>query len=130
MDNPRPEKVAVVEEVRGRFNDASAAILTEYRGLKVKEMADALGVSQKHFITRFSAQVGLSPKRFCRIRRFQAVLDAIATGAPIDWADISCACGYYDQAHFIHDFKAFSGFTPSEYLCRRREYPNHVPLDV
>src|SRR5439155_26879160 len=40
LDNPRAEKVAVVEEVRGRFNDSSAAILTEYRGLKVKDMAD------------------------------------------------------------------------------------------
>ena len=40
MDNPRSEKVAVVEEVRQRFNDSDAAILTEYRGLKVKELAE------------------------------------------------------------------------------------------
>jgi len=40
MDNPRPEKVAVVEEVRQHFDESDAAILTEYRGLKVKELAE------------------------------------------------------------------------------------------
>jgi len=104
-------------------------IMQSPSALRVREIAQALGVSQKHFISRFRAQVGLSPKRFCRIRRFQAILDTIAREALVDWADVACACGYYDQAHFIHDFRAFSGFSPSEYMSSRREYPNHVPLD-
>ncbi len=40
MENPRPEKVAVVDEVRGKFADSDAALLTEYRGLTVKDLAD------------------------------------------------------------------------------------------
>jgi AraC-like DNA-binding protein len=46
----------------------------------------------------------------------------------IEWADLALACGYYDQAHFIHDFKSFSGFSPSDYLIRGGERFGHVPL--
>jgi AraC-like DNA-binding protein len=93
-------------------------------------VADSLGTSHKHFIERFWRDVGLTPKRFCRVRRFQMVLEALAQKRLVDWGDLACACGYFDQAHFIHDFKAFSGLTPTAYLDRRGEYLNFVPADA
>jgi AraC-like DNA-binding protein len=46
----------------------------------------------------------------------------------VDWTDIAVACGYFDQAHFIHDFRDFSGFTPEEYFALKGSDLNHVPL--
>ncbi|HTA29536.1 MAG TPA: helix-turn-helix domain-containing protein [Candidatus Cybelea sp.] len=80
-----------------------------------------LGVSHKQFIEQFRREVGLTPKLFCRIRRFQEVLGLIHTRKTVNWADVACSCGYFDQAHFVNDFLAFAGLNPSAYLDRRLE---------
>ena len=67
-------------------------------------------------------------KLFCRIQRFQEVLHLIGTGRQVEWADVALTCGYFDQAHFIHDFRTFSGLNPTAYLAQRSEHLNHVPL--
>jgi len=95
----------------------------------IAEITKELGLSPKRFIQVFSEAVGLTPKLFCRILRFQRVLCRLEKGASVEWKDIALDCGYYDQAHFNHDFQAFSGLTPSSYLTRRSEFRNHVPLD-
>ena len=94
----------------------------------IQSLAGELGVSHKHFIHEFSRWVGLTPKLFCRIRRFQQVLARIETSRAVEWADVSNACGYYDQAHFIRDFRHFSGLNPSAYVTDRGGYLNHVPF--
>ena len=98
--------------------------------LRVSEVAGQLGVSHKHFIDEFRRHVGLTPKLFCRIRRFQDVLARVSRGAVLDWAGLACACGYFDQAHFVHDFRAFSGLTPTRYARTSGiEHVNFVPVD-
>ncbi len=92
----------------------------------IRAVADELGVSHKHFIEEFRREVGLTPKLFCRIRRFQDVLARITSGEVVEWADVAFACGYYDQAHFIHDFRAFAGMNASAYLVDRLEHRNFV----
>jgi transcriptional regulator GlxA family with amidase domain len=62
------------------------------------------------------------------VRRFQRVLRRIGTGQPVEWAAVAVDCGYFDQAHFIRDFHAFSGINPSTYIAHRTEHLNHVPL--
>jgi AraC-like DNA-binding protein len=94
----------------------------------IAELADQTGFSSRHFIARFRQQVGFTPKLFCRLRRFHRALERIASGHPIDWADLALETGYFDQAHFIHDFKAFSGINPSTYCASRPWHMNHVPL--
>jgi AraC-like DNA-binding protein len=63
----------------------------------------------------FREQVGVTPKRFCRVQRFQKVLRSSALGHDIDWSAIALECSYFEKAHFIHDFRAFSGLTPAAY---------------
>lgn len=94
----------------------------------VSGVADRIGLSSRRFIEVFRSEVGLTPKLFCRIRRFQRLIRGIGAAADVDWADIALECGYFDQAHFIHDFQAFSGLKPSVYLSRRTAHVNHVPL--
>ena len=87
-----------------------------------------IGFSPKRFIQMFRDETGFTPKVFCRIRRFQQALERIECRRSVDWAAVALDCGYFDQAHFIHDFRAFSGITPSAYLAARTPHRNHVPL--
>ena len=89
-------------------------------------MTDAIGLSAKRFIERFKIEVGLTPKRYCRVRRFQRALALANRGRRVDWTGVALDCGYFDQAHFIHDFRSFAGLTPTEYLAARTSFQNHV----
>ncbi len=114
------------------LHPAVAFALEEFLGApharKTSEVSERVGLSLGRFIRVFGEEVGLTPKRFCRVRRFQEVLRLIKGERRVDWGEIALGYGYFDQAHFIHDFRAFSGLTPTEYLARRTWHLNHVPL--
>lgn len=94
----------------------------------IAQVAEHIGLSQTRFIQVFSEAVGLTPKLYCRIQRFQHALQVWESGTPIRWAELALACGYFDQAHFNHDFQAFAGLTPEAYRALRGEYRNHIAL--
>jgi AraC-like DNA-binding protein len=95
----------------------------------VSEVTEETGLSARRFIEVFREQVGVAPKRFCRVQRFQKVLRSSALAHDLDWSSIALECSYFDQAHFIHDFRAFSGLTPTAYAQQRHGlYTNHVPM--
>jgi len=94
----------------------------------VRRTAEMAELSQKKFIRLFADEVGLTPKLFLRVTRFQRLLGRVWQSAQVDWAPVAAAHGYYDQPHLIRDFREFSGFTPGEYLRRRGPYQQHVPL--
>jgi AraC-like DNA-binding protein len=94
----------------------------------VSEVTDQIGLSARRFIQVFSEEVGLTPKLYCRVRRLQEALGLVSKTRHVDWAALAARSGYFDQAHFIHDFRAFSGLNPSTYLANRGEYQNHVAL--
>ena len=83
-------------------------------------------LTAKRFIDRFKLEVGMTPKRYCRIRRFQHALRLANRGCRIEWTDVALDCGYFDQAHFIHDFQRFAGLTPTAYQAVRTSFQNHV----
>jgi AraC-like DNA-binding protein len=92
----------------------------------IAKVTDAIGLSAKRFIERFKVEVGLTPKRYCRIRRFQRALTLANRGRQVDWTRVALDCGYFDQAHFIHDFRGFAGLTPTAYQSARTAFQNHV----
>lgn len=94
----------------------------------IGELAARFGWSNKRMIAQFREVVGLTPKRYFRVRRFQNVLEALEQTGRVDWAAVAGDCGYYDQAHLIRDFSEFSGLSPSVYLTQRGLARNHVPL--
>lgn len=97
---------------------------------RVAEVVERVGLSPRRFIELFERQIGLTPKVFQRVRRFQRVLASLHGGAAErDLAGVALDCGYYDQPHFIHDFREFSGLTPVEYLAAATPHLNHVPLN-
>lgn len=94
----------------------------------VKAMADKMNISQKHLITLFNKQVGLTPKSLVRIFRFQKVIHELEKKKKVDWMQVATDCGYYDQAHFIKDFHTFSGIKPSVYSDKKGDYINYLPI--
>ena len=105
---------------------ALAAFNRTPRTANIGAVTDAIGMSAKRFIERFKTQVGVSPKRYCRIRRFQQALAWAHRGHSVDWPQVALECGYYDQAHFIHEFRSFAGLTPTGYHASRTAFQNHV----
>jgi AraC-like DNA-binding protein len=95
-----------------------------------RDLATHLGLSQRHFIKVFSNQVGVTPKQFGRVQRFQRALELTRSNSMPDWADVAVACGYFDQSHLIHDFQTLSGLSPTEFHRQRRErvLTNDLPL--
>lgn len=87
--------------------------------------------TQKHLIDQFKKYVGLTPKYYQRILRFNEILQQIHQNEKIDWAQIAYQCEYSDQSHFIKEFKHFSGFNPQKFIKEEfhKEEPNFFPLD-
>lgn len=81
----------------------------------VKEVAAELGFSCRRFIELFTAEVGMTPKLYARVQRFQSALAQARVEMP-DWAELALRAGYCDQSHLIRDFASFSGFSPTELL--------------
>jgi AraC-like DNA-binding protein len=108
---------------------AALAMLNSWPVIPLRELASRLGVSHKQMIARFDCRVGLTPKLTSRILRFRKSLAAAHRVPTPDWSDLAAACGYYDQAHLIHEFQEFAGMTPTEYQRNRTEYPHYIPVD-
>jgi AraC-like DNA-binding protein len=110
--------------------DASVgfAVRALERGLPVSEVTARLDVLPKRFVRRFRSRIGLTPKRFARVRRLQRALRAVAHEPETEWAEAAAENGYYDQSHLIHDFRELAGITPTAYRPRAAHEWNHVPL--
>ena len=87
-----------------------------------------IGISPRRLSQRFHEQVGVSPKLYCRIQRFQQAVQQMHHGADIHWAELALKCGYYDQSHFANDFRAFSGLSATAYSASKHPWANHIPL--
>jgi len=92
-------------------------LITESRTpVRVNELATSIGVSARHLRRTFTALVGVGPKEFARMIRFQRAASAAASGTT--WTKIALDAGYYDHAHMIGDFQALVGTTPEAFLAR------------
>ena len=92
------------------------------------QIRNRCGYGTTRFPSLFSQAVGLTPKQFSRVQRFQQVINALFRRQVADWPDMALRYGYYDQAHFINEFKAFTGITPGDYFNKRSEDMNHLSL--
>jgi AraC-like DNA-binding protein len=123
------EQAMIAQATTLERNGAVAWAVGELKRSTVARVTSAIGMSGRGFIEAFRRETGYTPKVYARIQRFQRLLRRVhRTAAEVDWSDAALACGYYDQSHLIRDFRAFSGLSPSDYLARRTEHLNHVPM--
>jgi AraC-like DNA-binding protein len=95
-------------------------------GASVAQVRDRLGLSVRAMLRAFRDAVGLTPKVYARVRRFQRVLGKAAPAVEPDWADLATSCGYYDQAHLIRDFRELADLTPTAYAPVAPDAHNHA----
>jgi AraC-like DNA-binding protein len=122
------ERVSFVDELLLRrtldspdYDGISAAanrMLVGGGRLAIAALADCAGLSTRQFERRFIERVGMRPKLFARIARFEAALDGKARFAAKSWTEVAHQFGYYDQMHMVHDFGEFTGETPTKTLTQ------------
>jgi AraC-like DNA-binding protein len=84
--------------------------------IPIGRVAAEVGWSHKHLITRFTQQVGLTPKTVARLTRFERVLARMRRGHVPGWGRVAADTGYADQPHLIREFREFAGATPATFL--------------
>lgn len=99
--------------------DALAALLLAQDAGGIADAAQRFGMNARQFREKVRQATGLTPKRYARLQRFTQALRGLHRGSADTDAALAAECGYFDQAHFIHEFKAMAGMTPSDY---RREH--------
>jgi AraC-like DNA-binding protein len=131
-----PERFRILAEtltaaaVRPLVNDPSVAQALALakpapHRVRVADLARASDLSTKRFIQRFTEEVGVTPKLFLRIARFERLLKGIFPQADVDWCETALRYGYFDQSHMIRDFQDFAGLTPSVYFSTRSNADYH-----
>lgn len=136
----------LLDRARGELPiDRTAAFLSaalSRPGQRVRDLAERAGISDRHAQNLFRRWIGVSPKQYARIARFQRVLGALAANgeesprfdAPAlpapDWSAIALESGYSDQSHLTHEFNAFAGLTPGAYIAAYRGLTNYLPITL
>jgi AraC-like DNA-binding protein len=133
------DRVAEAPTWAARFDTLEAAILARARaapqlppavewawrrlrdsegGAGIDALAAEAGYSRRHLTGRFHAELGLPPKTFARVLRFDRAVELLRSGAGL--ADVAYSCGYADQPHFNRDFRALASTTPTDFVARVR----------
>lgn len=140
------QQLAETTSLAGRFDVLSRFLLGRARGrlllerrvdycleqfiddpqTPLNEIVSTLGLSGKHLNRIFRKHVGTNPKTVQRVHRFQQAIRVLEETGSEKWIDLALESGYYDQAHFIGDFKRFTGVTPTQYLKKRTPYLNFI----
>lgn len=87
--------------------------------ISVEELRRALYVSERTLERRFKSEIGLSPKQAGRVARFRRAVNLLIEAPEASLGRVAHECGYYDQAHFIREFKSMSGLTPGQWRAER-----------
>jgi transcriptional regulator GlxA family with amidase domain len=95
----------------------------EPASMTVRRLAGAAGVSRQHLTRVFRQVIGMSPKRYCRLARFQAGLAYADAGARVKWPQVAAELGYADQSHMIAEFRELSSLTPEALATQRWFHP-------
>src|SRR3954447_5664998 len=119
LDALLARRLAEAPRTPAPVEDAWRALVFSHGGISVEEPARRAGWSRRHLVARFREHVGLPPKTFARILRFERAAQLLVEPAGPSLCEIALEPGYYDQAHLNRDFRAFAGRTPTELLAAR-----------
>lgn len=122
---------SITQLIRQRYSENTAirysvsTIVTSQGAVPLHKLHASLQLSERQFERRFKQHVGISPKLFSRIARFQSALQHIRSKSFQTLTDVTFGRDYADQPHFIREFREFSGFTPGQYHS-----PDRVVIEI
>lgn len=111
-------------------------------GARIGNIVEETGFTARHVLELFRRWIGVTPKQYARVARFQHLLQALAHNAPVDnnlegrplprpdWAAVAADLCFSDQSHLSHEFAAFAGMTPGDYVSAYRGLANYLPITV
>jgi AraC-like DNA-binding protein len=118
LDAVLAKRLAAARPLAPEVDGAWSRLVATHGAAPVAALAREAGWSRRHFAARFAAAAGLPPKTFARVLRFGRAKELLERPG-LSLAEIALEAGYYDQAHFNRDFRAFAGCTPTELIARR-----------
>jgi AraC-like DNA-binding protein len=113
---------AIHAEVRTSMMQSAHYLLQRNGATRIDRMANHCGLSVRQYERRFLEEIGLTPKLFSRIARFQTALDTKRMAPDRSWMSVAHEFGYFDQMHLIRDFRSLGGHIPSELLQQGRDF--------
>ncbi|MBO0722361.1 MAG: AraC family transcriptional regulator [Blastocatellia bacterium] len=119
---------ARIPAVRGLHPAVAQALEQFWITNDVRQVVKASGYSHRQFIALFRRAVGLTPKLYCRLLRFQEALKRFSADPNASLADLAFEAGYSDQPYFNREFREFAGVIPEHYRKLSPRLPNHIPL--
>jgi AraC-like DNA-binding protein len=87
--------------------------------IAVRELASTIGLSTRELARRFQSVVGMTPKEFLRVNRFIRAARRLRKRTDPSLTETAYECAYFDQAHFNHEFRAFAGMTPGQFMVTK-----------
>lgn len=132
-----PEMLALVEDFLVRIvpsfrksshaiDAASQLILGQRQRLSLDQLADHSCLSIRQFIRKFEERIGISPKQFDIIARFDQAYRMRNQHPSLDWLSVALACGYYDHQHFAKDCKDLTYLSPTDFFAQSQKAPEHA----
>jgi AraC-like DNA-binding protein len=106
-----------------RMEPLAASVIRRRGRVTVEELARGAGVSRQHLTRQFRERLGVGPKLYCRLARFQSGLVYAGCRTRVDWAQAAVEMGYADQSHMIAELRQFSGLTPHALASRDWFHP-------
>lgn len=103
------------------YVNLAADLIRNTKGIKIEDLTRKLHISQRQLERGFKKKVGISPKHYLRITRINEVLRILNDNKSIDLTSVAYHCGYFDQAHFIKDFKRITGIKPTIFIRERKQ---------
>ncbi len=116
-------RVGLIEQQQPLLETLTRQIFLHRGQLSVDDLRRNIQYSNRYLEQLFSKGLGLSPKRYARVIRNKAITYQMATQPPENLSAFAQEMGYFDQSHFIKDFKSISQLTPSAFLAYMKQFP-------
>jgi AraC-like DNA-binding protein len=100
----------------------AAEIIRTTKGIRIEDLPNRVYISQRQLEREFKYKIGISPKHYLRITRMNEVMRFLSKNHAIDLTSVAYHCGYFDQAHFINDFKKITGSNPTLFIKDKGNY--------
>ncbi len=111
--------------------DRACSLIQRHRGIiPIGELSREVGMSQRYLESHFKDMIGTTPKMYCRIVRFLAAYQFILGNDDVDWGELIYRHQFFDQSHFIHDFKRFFGRSPSKIHLANSHLAGKIALEL